>query len=120
MSTFLEVLGVVCAVAGALVFAVGTFGLLRLRDFYARLHGINMASGLGTALVLFGLLLQFPSWENALKVVLALLVQLATAAVGGNALARAGYLAGSRASPATRHDALGEAAGNGADGPGAT
>ncbi len=110
MSTLLEALSVVCVVAGALVFATGAFGLLRLRDFYARMNALTLAGGLGTALVLLGLLLRFPSLENALKIGLALLVQLATAAVGGNAMDRAGYLAGTPISPITRRDALAEAA----------
>ena len=110
MSTLLEALSVVCVVVGALVFATGAFGLLRLRDFYARMNALTLAGGLGTALVLLGLLLRFPSLENSLKIGLALLVQLATAAVGGNAMARAGYLAGTPISPITRRDALAEAA----------
>ncbi|CAL9367234.1 hypothetical protein SUDANB121_00795 [Nocardiopsis dassonvillei] len=104
--TPLELLSVACALTGAAVFAVGALGLVRLRDFYARLHGIAVAASLGTALLLLALLLWFPSPGNALKIGLALLVQLATAAVGGNALARAGYLAGAPADPRTRHDAL--------------
>ncbi|QUX27081.1 monovalent cation/H(+) antiporter subunit G [Nocardiopsis akebiae] len=104
-----ETLAAACVIAGASVFAVGALGLVRLRDFYARLHGVSVSAGLGTALLLLGLLLWFPSVENALKIGLALLVQLATAAVGGNALARAGYLAGTPLSAATRHDALADA-----------
>ncbi|MEU3017202.1 MULTISPECIES: monovalent cation/H(+) antiporter subunit G [unclassified Nocardiopsis] len=106
--TTLQTLAVACVVAGAAVFAVGALGLVRLRDFYSRLHGVSIAAGLGVPLLMLGLLLWFPSVENALKIGLALLVQLATAAVGGNALARAGYLAGTPLSPATRRDDLAE------------
>ena len=104
--TPLEAIAVTCAVAGAALFAVGALGLVRLRDFYARLHGISIAAALGTALLLLGLLLWFPSPANALKIGLALLVQLATAAVGGNALARAGYLARTPVTARTRRDDL--------------
>ncbi|GAA1450890.1 monovalent cation/H(+) antiporter subunit G [Nocardiopsis tropica] len=107
--TPLEGLALLCVLAGAAVFAVGAWGLVRLDDFYARLHGVSIAAGLGTPLLLLGLLLWFPTVENAVKIGLALLVQLATAAVGGNALARAGYLAGTPAAPRTRRDALAEA-----------
>ncbi|WP_201295022.1 MULTISPECIES: monovalent cation/H(+) antiporter subunit G [unclassified Nocardiopsis] len=118
MNTVVEVLSTACVVAGALVFSVGALGLLRLRDFYARLNGIAVSAGLGTALPLLGLLLRFPSVENALKIGLALVVQLATAAVGGTALARAGYLAGTPAASETRRDALAEASGEEGDGAG--
>ncbi|MDT0328612.1 cation:proton antiporter [Nocardiopsis lambiniae] len=104
-----EVLAVVCAITGAFIFAVGAFGLLRLPDFYGRLQGISISAGLGTALLLLGLLSWFPTPENVLKIGLALIVQLATVAVGGNALARAGYLVGTPAAPNTRYDALAEA-----------
>ncbi|ASO21642.1 multicomponent Na+:H+ antiporter subunit G [Actinoalloteichus hoggarensis] len=106
MTSVLQVLGVSCMVLGGLVFAVGAFGLLRLPDFYSRLSGVSIAAGLGTALLLLGLLLHFPSVENALKLGLALLIQLATAAVGGNAMARAGYLVGTPTTPSTRYDDL--------------
>lgn len=95
-----------CMIAGALVFLVGAVGLLRLRDFYARLSGVTIAASLGTALMLLGLLLDQPSVANALKIGLALLIQLSTAAVGGNALARAGYLTGVKPVEDTQFDDL--------------
>lgn len=102
----LDVAAVTCMTAGALVFLVGTMGLLRLRDFYARLSGVAVAGALGTALLLLGLLLHYPSVENAIKIGLALLIQLATAAVGGNAIARAGYLTGVKPTESTKFDDL--------------
>lgn len=102
----LYVLGIVCMIAGAAVFLVGAVGLLRLRDFYARLSGVTIAGALGTALLLLGLLLHYPTVENAIKIGLALLIQLATAAVGGNAIARAGYLTGVEPVEDTKFDDL--------------
>ena len=106
--TPLEIAGTVCMIAGALVFLAGAFGLLRLRDFYARLSGVTICGGLAPALMLLGLLLHHPSVENTVKIGLALLVQLTTAAIGGNAMVRAGYLAGTEPSPATVFDDLEE------------
>lgn len=102
----LDIAGVACMVAGSVVFLIGAVGLLRLRDFYARLSGVSIAGGLGTALLLLGLLLHYPSVGNAIKIGLALLIQLATAAVGGNAIARAGYLTGVRTADNTKFDDL--------------
>ncbi|WP_017587735.1 monovalent cation/H(+) antiporter subunit G [Nocardiopsis ganjiahuensis] len=102
----LDIAGVACMIAGAVVFLVGAIGLIRLRDFYARLSGVSIAGGLGTALLLLGLLLHYPSVENAVKIGLALLIQLATAAVGGNAIARAGYLTGVEPADNTKFDDL--------------
>ena len=110
-------LGTALMAAGALVFAVGAAGLLRLPDFYARLSAVTIAAAPGTALLLLGLLLHYPTWENTLKIGLAILIQLATAAVGGHALARAGYLTGAPAAAATRFDDIAaRAAAGGAEG----
>ncbi|GAB3720535.1 monovalent cation/H(+) antiporter subunit G [Nocardiopsis nanhaiensis] len=102
----LEMVGLGCMIAGAVVFLIGSVGLIRLRDFYARLSGVTIAGALGTALLLLGLLLHYPSVENAIKIGLALLIQLATAAVGGNAIARAGYLTGVKPVENTQFDDL--------------
>ncbi|GHD24577.1 hypothetical protein GCM10007147_20790 [Nocardiopsis kunsanensis] len=104
--TPLEIASMACMIAGSLVFLAGAFGLLRLRDFYARLSGVTIAGGLAPALVFLGLFLDYPTLENAWKIALALLIQLATAAIGGNAMARAGYLAGTGTSSATLFDDL--------------
>jgi multicomponent K+:H+ antiporter subunit G len=45
--------------AGALVACLGSFGLLRLRTFYERVHPPTMGTTLGTALVLAGSILHF-------------------------------------------------------------
>ncbi|GAA1459824.1 monovalent cation/H(+) antiporter subunit G [Nocardiopsis exhalans] len=102
----LYVLGIISMILGAVVFLIGSIGLLRLRDFYARLSGVTIAGALGTGLLLFGLFLHYPSVANAIKLGLALLIQLATAAVGGNALVRAGYLTGVKPVADTKFDDL--------------
>lgn len=104
MISVVDTLGTACMITGALVFTIGAVGLLRLPDFYSRLSGVTIAAAPGTALLMIGLLLHFPTVENALKITLALLCQLATAGVGGNALARAGYLTGTPATPTTKYD----------------
>ncbi len=92
--------------AGAVLVGISALGLLRLPDFYARLSALTTAGGLAFVFILLGLLLHFPTPSNALKVLLALLIQLVTAATGGNALARAGYLVGIARTPATQFDDL--------------
>ncbi|MCL3859547.1 monovalent cation/H(+) antiporter subunit G [Actinotalea sp. K2] len=106
MSDVLTHVGTGLVLAGALVFAVGALGLVRLPDVYSRLSAVTMAGGLGIALMLIGVLLHFPSPLNTVKVALALLIQLATAAVGGNAMARAAYLTRAPRAAATRFDQL--------------
>lgn len=100
---------------GALVFLIGAVGLLRLPDLYTRLSGVTVSGAFGTGLILIGLLIHQPSWGNMLKVGLALGIQLATTAVGGSAMARAGYLTGAPKAPETRFDDLAAEAESGTD-----
>ena len=110
-----ELAGDLLMLAGALVFLLGAVGMLRLPDLYSRLSGVTISGASGTALILVGLLLHQPSWVNLLKIGLALVIQLATTAVGGSAMARAGYLTGSPQAEATLFDDLAVDAGQDVD-----
>ena len=44
--------GTLLLVTGGLATLIGSLGLLRLQDFYARLHGPSMGNTIGTATVL--------------------------------------------------------------------
>ena len=92
--------------AGALVFLVSALGALRLPDVYSRLSTVTIAGALSTGLVIIGLFLHQPSLDNALKLGLALLIQLVASAVGGSAMARAGYLTGAPRYEGTLFDDL--------------
>lgn len=104
----LETIGAVVTLFGAATIAIAGIGLLRLPDIYTRLSAITSAGGLGVSFVVVGALLQTPSVPNTVKVVAAVVLQLATSAVGGMALGRSSYLTGSRLTPATRYDDLHE------------
>lgn len=95
MSDALDILGQVLIVLGAAVFSTAGVGLLALRDAYARSSAIATAAGLGISLVLTGVFCLTPTPGNAVKLVVAVLFQLATSAVGSMAIARAAYLTGS-------------------------
>jgi len=56
MSHLLDLLSVVCIVAGAFFFLAGTVGLLRFPDTFTRLHALTKADNLGLGLVVLGLL----------------------------------------------------------------
>jgi multicomponent Na+:H+ antiporter subunit G len=47
-----------CLVAGGFFCVVGTLGLLRLPDFFTRMHGASVTDTLGAGLILLGLVLQ--------------------------------------------------------------
>jgi multicomponent Na+:H+ antiporter subunit G len=48
---------IVIVLAGTLVTLAGTIGLLRLPDFYTRLHATGKCDTLGTGLILMGLVI---------------------------------------------------------------
>jgi multicomponent Na+:H+ antiporter subunit G len=101
-----DVAGTVLIVLGAVVFALAGVGVLRLPDLYSRISAITTAAGLGVSLIVLGVVLHEPSVINALKGLLAIVVNVATAAVGGHALGRSGYLTGAPLSDRTHFDDL--------------
>jgi multicomponent Na+:H+ antiporter subunit G len=89
--------------AGTLFMFVASLGVLRLPDFYARIHAPTKAATLGLAFLLGALALHFPELSNVTKAALAILFIGVTAPVGAHILARAAYRSGVRA-PGTTFD----------------
>ena len=58
MSAWIDAASWVCLVAGGLFCIVGAIGLVRMPDFYTRMHAASVVDTLGAGLVLLGLLLQ--------------------------------------------------------------
>ncbi|WP_130798839.1 cation:proton antiporter [Streptomyces otsuchiensis] len=96
-----EVIGQVVAVLGGLVFVAAALGLHRLPDPYMRTSAVATAAGIGVAFVVVGTALTDPSLSTGFKVALAVVLQLATSAVGGMTLARAAVLSGHDFVPTT-------------------
>ncbi len=82
-------LGHAVALVGVALVVLSGVGLVRFPDVYTRLNAAAKAAGLGIVLILLGDLLTFPGWGNAVKVVLAISLQLVTVPVGSYALGRA-------------------------------
>lgn len=84
----------VLLVGGGLFVIVGGLGLLRLPDFYTRIHAAGITDTLGTWLILIGLMLQSPSALVTAKLVVLLFFMVATSPLAAHALAKAAYLRG--------------------------
>ena len=67
MSELREVLSWLLIVPGAVFCVIGGVGLLRLPEFYARMHGSGIIDTLGATLLLLGLMLQPADWMAVLK-----------------------------------------------------
>jgi multicomponent Na+:H+ antiporter subunit G len=58
MMLMLEILSGICLAIGSLLCIIGGIGLLRLPDFFSRIHASGLNDTLGTPLILLGLMLQ--------------------------------------------------------------
>ena len=73
---------------------IGGVGLLRLPDFYSRIHGGGVTDTLGAGLVITGLMLQGGLTLTTAKLAMILLFLLLTSPVATHAIARAAQHSG--------------------------
>lgn len=87
--------GTLVSMAAGLFFVLaGTVGVLRLPDFYTRLHAAGMTDTLGAELILLALLFQADSWQMVLKLLLVAFFLFVTSPTATHAVAHAAYRAG--------------------------
>ena len=79
----------VCLLLGSAFCIIGGIGLMRLPDFYSRIHGGGITDTLGAGLVMLGLMLQAGWSLVTVKLVLIMLFLLLTSPVSSHAIARA-------------------------------
>lgn len=87
-------LSAVFLLAGSTICMIAAIGVLRLPDFFLRMHAATKAGVAGAGLVMIGVALTEPSAGMWVKVTLAIAFMLLTTPVAGHLLARAGYVAG--------------------------
>ncbi|QOC92190.1 cation:proton antiporter [Micromonospora craniellae] len=97
----LEIVGQVLALLGAAIFVAAAIGLHRLPDPYTRTSAVATAAGLGVTFIVAGAALIAPHLPNTVKAIIAIVLQLATSAVGGMVIARAAVLSRHRFSTDT-------------------
>jgi multicomponent Na+:H+ antiporter subunit G len=85
---------VMLALAGAMFFLAGTLGLLRLPDFYARVHAVAKCDTVGAGLILLALALHVAPHPEGLKILVLLVLVLLSSPTSGHALARAAHNTG--------------------------
>ncbi len=89
MAVLVDLLSWVLLMAGSLFCVTGGIGLIRLPDFFCRVHGASVLDSLGTILLLLGLMLQAGLTLVTLKLILILLFLFLTGPTAMHALARA-------------------------------
>jgi multicomponent Na+:H+ antiporter subunit G len=91
MAVGIHALTVGLALAGGAFFLAGTLGLLRLPDFYSRVHAVAKCDTVGAGLILLALTLHVAPHPEALKIFVLLLLVLVSSPTCGHALARAAH-----------------------------
>ena len=89
LAVITEWLSLLLMLAGTLTCIVSGIGVLRLPDFYTRLHASGITDTLGAGLVFVGLALHFGFSLATLKVALVLFFLLFTSPTATHALAKA-------------------------------
>jgi multicomponent Na+:H+ antiporter subunit G len=89
MDPVLDILSWVCLLGGAVFLLVGAIGVLRLPDFYTRLHAVSVCDTLGAGLVLVGLMLQGGLSLVTVKLLLMFYFMIFTGPTAVHALAEA-------------------------------
>jgi len=78
----------ICLALGSILCIIGAVGLLRLPDFFTRIHAASIIDSLGAILILLGLAFQ-SNWDiNLLKIGLVLVFMIVTGPTAIHALAK--------------------------------
>ena len=96
MTAVLESLSSLCLLLGGVLCITGGVGLLRMPDFFSRVHASGVTDTLAAPLLLIGLLLQMEWSLDSVKVILILMLVLATNPTATHAMAKATLHGGQR------------------------
>ena len=96
MSAIVDIASWVCLVAGGFFCLVGGIGLLRMPDFYTRMHGASITETLGAGFLLAGMMLHAGLTLVSVKLAMIGLLMLVASPTATHALARAALSSGLR------------------------
>lgn len=94
MTFVLDAASWLCLVAGGLFCIVGGVGMLRMPDFYTRMHAASVIETLGGGLILLGLMLQAGLTLVAAKLLIVALLIFFASPTATHALAQAAMARG--------------------------
>ena len=94
MSSVIDLLSAVCLAAGAFFCLVGGIGLVRMPDFFTRVHAASVTETLGAGLVLLGLILKAGLTLVAAKLAFIGVLIYFASPTASHALAKAALIAG--------------------------
>lgn len=86
--TWVQILASLLFGVGALFFAAGSLGLLRLPDVFSRLHALTKADNLGLGCIVVGASLLAESWMAIVQLLLVWLLLVLASATTGHLIAQ--------------------------------
>ena len=92
----LEIVSSVLVIAGATFAVIGGIGIVRLPDFFCRIHGAGITDTLGAGLILTGLMFLSPFGIVTVKLIAILVLLWTTSPTATHALANAALETGLR------------------------
>ena len=96
MGLVIDILSWVAFLAGGFFLLVGSLGMVRLPDFWARLHAASIIDSAGVGLLLFGMMLQAGFGLITVKLILIVIFLIVTGPTATHAVANAAFVSGSR------------------------
>ena len=103
MSALLDTASWVCLASGGLFCVIGAIGLMRMPDFYTRMHAASKAGTVGSGLMLIAAGLHSLELATFTRAVAGFIFFILTAPIAAHLVARAAHQAGYRLS---RHAVL--------------
>lgn len=94
MTLLVDLASWACLLGGGFFCIVGAIGMLRMPDFYTRMHAASIVDTVGAALILLGLMLQAGPTLVAVKLLFVGLLILVASPTASHALARAAMVRG--------------------------
>jgi multicomponent Na+:H+ antiporter subunit G len=96
MAALLDAASWLLLLTGGAFGIIGGIGLLRLPDFFTRVHAAGLTDTLCAPLIVAGLMLQSDSWQSVVKLAFLVLFLFLTSPTSAHALAKAALHAGMR------------------------
>tara|TARA_B100000745_G_scaffold283092_1_gene216961 strand:+ start:174 stop:530 length:357 start_codon:yes stop_codon:yes gene_type:complete len=96
MITIMDILSIILLGTGSLFLLIGCFGLLRLPDFFTRLHAAGLIDTFAAGLILGGLIIESGWTLNIIKILFILLFLFFTSPASSHSLAAAALTSGVR------------------------
>lgn len=94
LNNLLMWLAAILVLAGSAVTLIAALGVLRLPDFFMRMHAATKAGVVGPSLILVAAGFFEPSWSTWIKILFAILFLLTTTPISGHLIGRAGFVGG--------------------------